>query len=385
LSERVRILFKLGRAREQVYARAEDRRAPIRASRRVRAKKPKIPKRALLKAIPAIIAAGDRRAAKAVCGQSKVYLELGGRALVAHVVVALQAVPEVSEVWVVGNAERLREVFESEEIVRELRKPFHIVPQFRNLYENVWQTYRRSLPGAGTTGRDPEAAEEREFVLYVSADMPFATPQEISQFIQRSAELDCDFACGLVTEEAMEVFYPAAPGEPGIRMAYFNLCEGRFRVNNLHLVRPARIVNRSYIEELYEHRYQKQFGNIIGLAARLVRKEEGGLRILRYYILIHIAGIANRRGWRRLADWLRGWIPLDRVAEACSALLRADFRFAVTNIGGCAVDIDNEGDYDVAKLAFEPWRTAQLERAERLHGRLPATSAAAAGESERSN
>jgi GTP:adenosylcobinamide-phosphate guanylyltransferase len=338
-----------------------------------------------LKAIPAIVAAGDRRAAKAVCGQSKVYLELGGRALVAHVVAALQDVPEVSEVWVVGNAERLREVFESDEIRRELRKPFHIVPQFRNLYENIWQTYRRLLPGAGPTGRDPEAAEEREFVLYLSADMPFATPQEISQFIQRSVELDCDCACGLVTEESMRAFYPVAPGEPGIRMAYFNLREGRFRLNNLHLVRPARIVNRSYIEELYEHRYQKQFANIVGLAARLVRKEEGGLRILGYYILIHIAGIANRRGWRRLADWLRAWIPLDRVAEACSALLRADFRFAVTNIGGCAVDIDNAGDYDVAKLAFEAWRTAQLECAERLYGRLPATSAAAAGESEPSN
>jgi len=343
------------------------------------------PKRALLKAIPAIVAAGDRRAAKAVCGQSKVYLELGGRALVAHVVAALQDVPEVSEIWVVGNAERLHEVFEREEIKRELRKPIHIVPQFRNLYENIWQTYRRSLPGAGPSGRDPEAGEERELVLYLSADLPFATPQEISQFIQRSTELDCDLACGLVTEESMKAFYPAGPGEPGIRMAYFNLREGRFRANNLHLVRPARIVNRSYIEEAYEHRYQKQFGNIVSLAVRLMRKEEGGLRILCYYTLIHIAGIANRRGWRRLADWLRAWIPLDRVAEACSALLRADFRFAVTNIGGCAVDIDNEGDYNVAKLAFEAWRAAQLERAEQVYGRLPATSAAAASESERSN
>jgi hypothetical protein len=337
-----------------------------------------------LKAIPAIVAAGDRRAAKAVCGQSKVYLELGGRALVAHVVAALQDVPEVSEVWVVGNAERLREVFGREEIQQKIHKPFHIVPQFRNLYENLWQTYRRLLPGAGPDGRDPAADEERNRVLYLSADVPFATPQEISQFIQRSAELDCDYACGLVTEESMEAFYPVAPGDAGIRMAYFNLREGRFRMSNLHLVRPARIANRSYVEEMYEHRYQKQFGNIFGLAARLVRKEEGGLRILRHFILIHLAGFANRRGWRRLADWLRGWIPLVRVAEACSSLLRADFRFAVTDIGGCAVDIDNEGDYDVAKRAFEPWRTAQLERAERLYGQLPATSSADAGKSERS-
>jgi len=337
-----------------------------------------------LKAIPAIVAAGDRRAAKAVYGQSKVYLELGGRALVAHVVAALQDVPEVSEVWVVGNAERLHEIFDRDEIQRALCKPLRIVPQFRNLYENIWQTYRRLLPGAGAAGRDPEAAEERDLVLYLSADMPFATPQEISQFIQRAAALDCDYACGLVTEESMEGFYPAAPGEPGIRMAYFNLREGRFRVSNLHLVRPARIVNRTYVEELYEHRYQKQFGNIVGLAARLVRKEEGGLRILRYYVLIHLAGFADRRGWRRLADWLRASVPLDRVAQACSALLRADFRFAVTSIGGCALDIDNERDYDVARLAFERWRAAQRERAEKQCGRL-LPPPAATRDSERAN
>jgi GTP:adenosylcobinamide-phosphate guanylyltransferase len=332
-----------------------------------------------LKAIPAIVAAGDRRAAKAVYGQSKVYLELGGRPLVAHVVAALQDVPEISEVWVVGNAERLREVFKREELARELRKPLQIVPQFRNLYENIWQTYRRMLPGAGPAGRDPETADLQEWVLYLSADMPFATPQEISQFIHRSVELDCDYACGLVTEESMKAFYPTAPGEPGIRMAYFNLREGRFRVSNLHLVKPARIVNRSYVEEMYEHRYQKQFGNIVGLAVRLMRTEEGGLRILRYYILIHLAGFANRRGWRRLADWLRAWIPLERVSEAVSSLLRADFRFAVTEIGGCALDIDKEHDYDVAALAFDSWKAAQQERAQRYAGGISAGSDAVAG------
>jgi GTP:adenosylcobinamide-phosphate guanylyltransferase len=370
----------LGGVPEQFYARVrriDSFRSPLSGSLRGRTERLK---EALLKAIPAIVTAGDRRAAKAVYGQSKVYLELGGRPLVAHVVVALQDVPEVSEVWVVGDAERLREVFEREDLARELRKPFQIVPQFRNLYENIWQTYRRTLPGAGPTGRDPGTADEQEWVLYLSADMPFATPQEISQFIQRSVDLDCDYACGLVTEESMQGFYPTAPGKPGIRMAYFNLREGRFRVSNLHLVRPARIINRTYVEEMYEHRYQKQFGNIVGLAARLVRTEEGGLRILRYYILIHLAGFANRRGWRRLADWFRAWIPLDRVAGAVSSLLRADFRFAVTEIGGCALDIDKEHDYDVAKLAFKSWKAAQRERAERYARGLSAGSEADAGE-----
>jgi 2-C-methyl-D-erythritol 4-phosphate cytidylyltransferase len=59
------------------------------------------------RAVPAIVTAGDRRAAKAVHGESKVYLEVGGRPLVAHVVATLQRVPEISEVWVVGDADRL--------------------------------------------------------------------------------------------------------------------------------------------------------------------------------------------------------------------------------------------------------------------------------------
>ena len=329
--------------------------------------------------------AGDQRAAKAVYGQSKVYLELGGRALVARAVAALQDVPEVSEVWVVGDRKRLEEVFDRKENRENLRKPLHIVPQFRNLYENIWQTYRLLLPEAGDAGRDPGPDDEHRPVLYLSADLPFATAQEISLFVRRSLERDCDYALGLVTEESMTAFYPDSPGEPGIRMAYFNVREGRYRVSNLHLVKPARIVNRLYIEEMYEHRYQKQFGNIVGLAWTLVRKEEGGLRILGFYSLIHLAGISNRLGWRRLADWIRAWIPLDRIAEACSSLLRASCRFVVTDVGGCGLDIDNERDYDVAQLAFEKWHAAQVERAERLYGRLPARSIPNTADSERAS
>lgn len=320
-------------------------------------------------AMPAIVTAGDRRAARAIYGQSKAYLEIGGLPLVAHVVRTLQAVPEVSEVWVVGNAERLEAALGTPALRAALTKPLHVVPQFRNLYENGMETYRRALPGAPADGRDPLPDDPP--ALFLSADLPFATPHEIQAFVQRSLELDCDYALGLVTEESMEAFYPEAPGKGGIHMAYFNLREGRFRQSNLHLIRPARIINRYYVEEMYEHRHQREFGPILRLAWRLLRSERGGFAVLAYYGLMHVASFVDRHGMRWLANALRRLIPLPRIERGCSALLRGDFRFVLTEAGGCAVDIDNEHDYDVAVERFDAWRKAQLDRAERLYGPLP--------------
>ena len=321
--------------------------------------------------IPAVVTAGDRRAAKAVYGESKPYLELGGRALVAHVVAALQRVPEVSAVWVVGNAERLEPLLAAPALQAELCKPLHVVPQFRNLYENGWETYRRLLPDAGAEGRDPGPEDADTAVLYASADLPFATPQEISAFARQCLALDCDYALGLCTEASMRDFYSEAPGEPGIRMAYFNLREGRYRQSNLHWIKPARIGNRHYIEEMYEHRYQRQIGQMIALGWRLLRLQEGGLAVLYYYGLMHLAAIADRWGLARIADAIRARIPMARIEAGCSALLRARFRFVVTELGGCAVDIDNERDYDAARARFETWRERQRARAEALFGPPP--------------
>ncbi len=325
--------------------------------------------------VPAVVAAGEGRAARAIYGKSKVYLEVGGRPLVTHVVAALQRVPEVSEVWVVGDAERLEGVLGQDEIQSELCKPLHVVGQCRNLYENVWQTYRRLLPGAGPEGRDPGEDDRDVQVLYVSGDLPFVTPQEISQFIHRSQARGCDYALGLVAEETMETFSSRASGADGIHMAYFNLREGRFRQSNLHLVRPARIVNRSYIEEMYENRYQQEFGSVAALAWRLLRA--GGFRVVAYYGLMHLAGASDRLGLHRLADRIRRLIPIARIEAGLSMMFHASFRFVSTDLGGAAVDIDNEHDCDVARCHYDEWKKAQTERAEALCGPLPLPPGAA--------
>ncbi len=322
--------------------------------------------------VPAVVAAGEGPGSRKVYGENKVYLALDGRALVAHVVATLQRVPEVSEVLVVGNAERLDRVLGDPAFRSELTKPLRIVPQFRNLYENCWEAYRRLLPGAPPEGRDPVTEEDRDLrVLYLSGDLPFATAQEISDFIRRAADTGADFVMGSVEREALEPFARGDGDRPAIRVAFFNLAEGRLRQNNLFLVRPGRLGNRQSIEEMYEHRYQKQLGNILALAWRLFWSRGGGPRVLFFYALMHLAGVADRHGWRRLSDWLRHFVPLVRVERAVGALLDTRFRVLVTSVGGCGIDIDREAEYDAARARYREWRRQQEERALELHGPLP--------------
>jgi GTP:adenosylcobinamide-phosphate guanylyltransferase len=330
-----------------------------------------------VRSVPAIVAAGDTKAARAVYGESKAYLEIGGRTLIASIVSVLQRVPEVSEVWVVGNAERLAKALGEETLRRELVKPLTIVPQYRNLYENAWHSYRRLLPGAGVEGRDPTPEESELPVLYLSTDLPFATPQEISEFVREGLAQEVDYALGLVTEHELEAFYPK-DGAPGIRMAYFNLREGRFRQSNLHLVKPPKLGNRHYIEDMYEHRYQRQLGQALALAWRIFVGRGGGARVLFFYGLMHLAGLLDRRGFRRLADAVRWTLPLERVERACGALLRGSFRFVVTGVGGCALDVDNEHDFDVARDRFAVWQQELTRTAVAQQGPLPLPARAGA-------
>jgi hypothetical protein len=332
--------------------------------------------------VPAIVAAGDAKAARAVYGESKAYLEVGGRTLIARIVSVLQRVPDVSEVWVVGNAERLEKALDEETLRRELVKPLWIVPQYRNLYENAWYTYRRLLPGAGAEGRDPTPEEAELPILYLSTDLPFATPQELSEFVRKGLVANVDYVLGLVTEHELEPFYPK-DGEPGIRMAYFNLREGRYRQSNLHLVKPAKLGKREYVEDMYEHRYQRQLGQALALAWRLFVESGGGARVLFYYGLMHLAGVLDRNGLRRLADAVRRMIPVQRVERACGALLRASFRFVVTGIGGCALDVDNEHDLDVARQRFAEWQAVLARIAEAQQGPLPLPAEAGRGAAPR--
>jgi len=303
--------------------------------------------------IQAILLAGDRGASKAVRGSSKAFVEIAGKPMVVHVLEALLHTPEISEVFATGDTLRLEKAFAEHgclSLAASRGCALNFVPQGDTLYENVWNAFLRSLPPAAP---DPDHA-----VLVVPSDIPLVVPEEISDFLAGAEKTDADYVIGLTPEEALAPYRPS-DAQPGIEMAYFNLREGRFRQNNLHCVRPLRMRNRHYIQDIYENRYQKEWGNMLRLAWRVLTRELRNLWVLGFYLVMHVAGVLQRHGYRRLSDRVRRFASLSTVERGMSALLQTRVLCAITTRGGAALDIDNEKDLEVAQRMFERWKRRQ--------------------------
>jgi GTP:adenosylcobinamide-phosphate guanylyltransferase len=304
----------------------------------------------------AVLLAGDRGAARAVRGRSKAFVEIAGKPMVVHVLETLLHTPEISEVYVVGDAPALERAIARHGCLRlaaARSRPIHVVPQRQNLYENVWHTFLRTLPAG---------QPEDHAIVVVPADVPLMIPEEVSSFVRQAAERDADYVVGLSPEAALRPFAPH-DGQPGIQMAYFNLAEGRFRQNNLHFVRALRMGNRHYIQDMYENRYQKQVGNMLRLGWRIARREYRNLWVIFYYLLMHLSGVLDRRGRRRGADRLRRWVPLATVERGIGALLRTRFATVLTGYGGAALDVDNDADLEIVDKMLAAWKERQARQA----------------------
>ncbi len=308
--------------------------------------------------VQAILVAGDRGASRAIRGRSKAFVEVGGKPMVVHVLESLLHTPEVSEVYVVGNALRLERVISEYgclALAAARGRPVHVVPQRETLYANVWHTFLRTLrPGV--------PPDDSHGVLVVPADIPLVMPEEISRFAERALACGGDYVAGLSPEAALRPFAPH-DGAPGVEMAYFNLREGRFRQNNLHFVRALRMGNRSYVEDMYENRYQKEIASQFGLAWRVLRKEWRNLWVLGCYFAVHLAGVLHRRGHASASDRVRQWVTLAMIERAASALLRTRFVTVTTELGGAAIDVDNEDDLEVVEKMLERWKALQARLA----------------------
>jgi molybdopterin-guanine dinucleotide biosynthesis protein A len=301
----------------------------------------------------AILVAGEGEDSHRVLRQHKALLKIKGKFVIQHVIETLQQVAAIGDIYVAGPVPKLIAAFQEAGLNLSSPKKIHLVPQKSNLFENTWHAFLSSLPGYDEVPV-PDLFEHREkAVLVVPCDAPLITPREVVHFIEHCDLEHFDHIVGLTPEHRMTHFYPKV-GQPGIKMAYMHMKEQNYRSNNLHMVRPMKVIQRRHINTLYAFRYQKNIINAILLIIYLMSKEQP--KSIQFLSGLQLALFSNRLGFPKLTKFFSRWTPKGELETAISGLMRTRFCGLEVPFPGAALDIDNDKDFRTMSLMFDQWR-----------------------------
>ncbi len=321
----------------------------------------------------AILVAGEGKNSGQVYQRHKAFLPIEGKYVISYVIEALQGAESVRSITIVGPREEILKHMNEDGINPVSPKPIHVLEQKQNLYENVWYGFLHTLPEAVPENELEGSAYRDRAVLVVPCDSPLMTSHEIDYFIQNCDLENYDLILGVTPEESLEQFYPGQ-GKPGIRMTYLNVKERCYRINNLHLVRPIKIGNRHYINQMYQYRYQRNIKNVILFGLEIIGKDRN--KRYRYYIGLLLGMLFSWLNIKPLVRYFRSWVP-KRELEAClSSIMKTRFVGLESPLPGSTLDIDNARDYEAIKCRFKEWR-GYLHRLSGLYP-LPVTQRSAA-------
>jgi molybdopterin-guanine dinucleotide biosynthesis protein A len=301
----------------------------------------------------ALLVAGEGLDSHRVLRQHKAFLKIKDKFVIQYVIETLQQVPAVRDIYVAGPVAKLSAAFEQAGLDVSTPKKIHLVQQKSNLFENAWHAFLSSLPGYNAVPV-PDLFEHREkAVLVVPCDAPLITPREVIHFIDRCDLEHYDFSVGLTPEERMTHFYPKN-NQPGMKMAYLHMKEKNYRINNLHMVRPMKVIQRRHINTLYAFRYQKNIINAILLGIYIMGKEQP--KSIRFFSGLQFAMIFSRLGFPKLTRFFSNWTPKKELEKAISGLMNTRFCGLEVPFPGAALDIDNDKDFRTMSTMFDQWR-----------------------------
>ena len=306
------------------------------------------------KQFDAILVAGEGEDSHRVYRRHKAFLKIKGKYIIQRVLEAIRQVPVIGDIYVAGPVPKLSAVFQEIGLDTRTPKAIHLVEQRANLFENAWHAFIASLParGGGDSTVDLHAHRDKA-VLIVPCDAPLITPDEVAHFIAHSELENYDYVIGLTPEQAMTHFYPQ-DGRPGIKMAYLHMKEKNYRINNLHMVKPLRVIQRKHINTMYAYRYQKNIINAILLAIYLMGREQP--KSLQYFSCLQLAMACTRLNLPKLAVFFSRWAPKEELEKAVSGLMNTRFRGLEVPYPGAALDIDNDRDFRTMEVMFDRWK-----------------------------
>jgi molybdopterin-guanine dinucleotide biosynthesis protein A len=314
------------------------------------------------KVIDTVILAGDKSASRSVLGKNKLFLQIKGIPLLVYVIKALENVSRIGKIKIIGPREAIEKLLQDYRDLLFCNKAIEVLEQKDNAYQNFWSAFISTIPGyhEGIENTDQSIMDKQ--VLALPTDMPFITEGEINEFLDACAAQQLDYCLGMTEEQHLRKFYPDAE-KPGIEMTYLHLSEGSYRINNLHLIKPFRVLNREYIEKIYERRYQKNIVNITKMAFDFIFTKDFGFRPLYMYAILELAIFFRYLGISSIVSQLRKLVSSADMSKYGGMMLKTHIGIVATTFGGCAIDIDNDRDISIAKSMYEEW----MSRIERHH------------------
>ena len=306
-----------------------------------------------------VILAGDRKASLLVEDDNKAFLKVKNIPCIIYTLNAFLSSEKAGNIVIVGPSSRLKKTLKEYKIPDDKR--IKIVEQRESLIENGEAGYVASIDSlpddADIWAQDIKKYEDIP-VLISSCDIPIITPREIDEFISKADMEIYDYFIGLSSEEVLKHYYPDN-GTPGMRLNYFHLKEGNYRVNNLNIVKPLKIERLEYIEKMYEVRYQKHFFNMLKLLLRILFNGRGVLRAFYKALKLHMALYCFDRGYTKLYPHFKEKVRIDRVFNSIGHILGTRASYIITSYGGAALDIDHPEDKEVIEKMYDTWMDYQ--------------------------
>ncbi|MEK7703044.1 MAG: nucleotidyltransferase family protein [Nitrospirota bacterium] len=313
----------------------------------------------------AILFAGDQKAVY-LHGVNKAFLPLEGVPLFIHVLSALNQAPSIETVYIIGPRKQIMNELEKALPFFLFAKKIKVLEQKETLFENIMSAYAEASSGVGSATF--QFGLNAPPVLFLPADIPLVTGNEIESFILTSDMDQYDYCMAVTSAEHLKQFYPkpgvgehlARAKEPGIKMPYLYLKDETYRISNLHIARLSYSKALSMIQTIYTHRHQKNILNRIGMFFVLL-KTDHAKRLLWFYLLAQGAALSSRFGLSLIATLFRKSLQLGRVEKEVSSLLGMRFKSIELNCGGAALDIDDEATYQTINLVFNQWHAKLLQ------------------------
>jgi len=311
----------------------------------------------------AVLLAGDRGASRTVCGSNKSFLHINGIPLFIYVLRALEQAELIKRICIVGPYRQIEQALNEHREPPPRGKTLLLCEQGESLFHNVWNSFLQIAPEARSDS-EPSPAVREKSVLYISGDVPLVTPFEIDSFLSSCDRSRYDYFLGIAAAENLTFCRPRL-GTPGISTHFFHLKEGKFRQNNLHVVKPFKVTNRSYIQKVYDFRYQRDLRNILRLAREFL-KVHVGWQGFWCYGLLHWHQFLSRIHLNPLTVPTRFLLPRSFIEGCVSRVLGTRFVTTVTPLVGAVLDIDNERDYRAMCAMFPTWQRYLADREARI-------------------